>query len=215
MIRVVSEMLKSRHRLRTFDGLIVRDQLDSTPEGMLRSVVVERVEPGTPAELANIQKGDAIVRLGDVTVNCSYDVDRALLDRNANDHLALVVRRQSQETKTELVLQGVERSKTTMAELVWKKLGIAGSPLKGELVSRANAKLRGGLEVSQSNPNGAAAQAGISKGDILVGLKEWETMTLDNVAYVLSRPDLRSLMPLNFWIIRGGTLHQGMIKNMD
>jgi len=215
MIRVVADMLKTRHRQNTFDGLTVRDRLDSTPDGVLRTVVVERVEPGSPAELANLQKGDAIVRLGDVAVLCSYDVDRALLDRNPSDHLAVVSRRQSQESKAEMVLQAAERSKATLAELAWKKLGIVGSPLSGELVARVNRQLHGGLEIAQLNPDGAAARAGIKKGDILVGLHQWETLTLDNVAYVLTNPDLANFLPLSFYIVRGGQVRRGWLQQLD
>src|SRR5262249_12376304 len=138
MVRVVSEMLKSRNRNQVFDGLTVRDQLDNTAEGLLRSVVIERVEPGSPAESAKLQKGDTIVRLGDVAVLCSFDVDRALLERHANDHLAVVVRRQNQESKSELVLQAADKSKSTVTELVWKKLGVVGTPIQADVVSRIN-----------------------------------------------------------------------------
>jgi serine protease Do len=222
MVRVVSDMLKLRYRQQTCDGLFVRDVLDSSPEGLQRTVVIERVEPGSPAELANLQKGDAIVRLGDVTVLCSYDVDRALLDRNPGDRVAAVIRRQGQETKTELVLQPADRSKTTFAELAWKKLGIGGSPVNREIVARADPRLHGGLEITQLSPTGAAAQAGIKKGDILVGLgygtngtKQWETLTLDNVAYVLNNTDPSVTLPLGFWIIQGRDLKHGEFKRLD
>src|SRR5207244_4319421 len=75
MIRVVSDMLKARHRAVTFDGLICHDRLDNGTDGAVRCVVVDRVEPGTPAALANLQKGDVIVKLADVPVACSFDVD--------------------------------------------------------------------------------------------------------------------------------------------
>jgi serine protease Do len=222
MVRVVSDMLKLRYRQQTCDGLFLRDVLDSSPEGLERTVVVERVEPGSPAELANIQKGDAIVRLGEVTVLCSYDVDRALLDRNPGDRLAAVIRRQGQETKTELVLQAADHTKTTLAELAWKRLGIGGSPVSREIVTRVNPLLHGGLEITQINPNGAAGRAGIKKGDILVGLgfgtngtKQWETLTLDNVAYVLNNTDPSSSLPLGFWIIQGRELKHGEFKRLD
>jgi serine protease Do len=215
MIRVVSDLFKSRYRQNTSDGLTVRDKLDSTPDGLVRSVVVERVEPGSPAALANLQKGDMIVRLADVPVQCSYDVDRALLDRNADDRLAIVVRRQNQEGKGELVLQPADRGKANNTELVWKKLGVRLSPMNGELVSRVNKQLHGGLEVTQINADGAAGRAGIKKGDILVGLHQWETLSLDNVAYVLTNPDLQTFLPLSFYVVRGGQVRRGWIQQLD
>jgi serine protease Do len=215
MVRVVSDMLKARHRQNTYDGLFCRDKLDNTSEGMVRSVVVERVEAGSPAALANLQKGDVLLRLGDVPVCCSYDLDRALLDRNPNDRLPLLVRRQGQEQKAELVLQSAERSKSTASELVWTKLGVRLSPLSGEVVSRVNRQLHGGLEVVQINADGAAGRAGIKKGDILVGLHQWETLTLDNIVYVLTNPDLANFLPLSFYIVRSGQVRRGWMQQLD
>jgi len=215
MIRVVGDMLKTKHRQLTYDGMTVRDQLDSTPDGLIRTVVVERVEPGSPAAQANLQKGDAIVRLGDTAILCSFDVDRALLDRNANDRLTVAFRRQGQESKAELVLQSTSGTKTNVAETVWRKLGITVSSMNGEAISRVNRQLHGGLEIVQLNPDGAAGRAGIKKGDILVGLHQWETLTLDNVAFVVTNPELSTFMPLSFYIVRGGQVRRGWIQQLD
>ena len=40
-------------------------------------------------------------------------------------------------------------------------------------------------------------------GDVLVGMHIWETTTLDNVAYILNRPDFADLNPVKFFILRG------------
>jgi len=215
MVRVVSDMLKARHRQTTFDGLSVRDKLDVTGEGMIRSVVVERVEPGSPAAASNLQKGDVITRIADVNVFCSYDIDRGLLDRQPNETLSLVVRRQGVEQRTELVLQSADRTRSNVGDLVWKRLGLRVSPMSSEVVTRINAQLHGGLEVVLVRPDGAAAKAGLKKGDILVGLHQWETLTLDNVAYVLTNPDLGNFMPLSFYIIRSGQVRRGWVQQLD
>src|SRR4029079_5121687 len=141
----VGDMLKTKFRQLTYDGLTVRDQLDNTPDGLVRTVVVERVEPGSPAAQANLQRGDAILRLNDMPILCSFDVDRAMLDRNTNDHIAVAYRRQNQESKTDLVLQSADRTKTTVAETVWRKLGITANPTNGEAIQRVNRQLHGGL----------------------------------------------------------------------
>jgi serine protease Do len=69
--------------------------------------------------------------------------------------------------------------------------------------------------VIQLRSEGAAAKAGIKKGDILVGLHLWETLSLDNIAYVLTNPDLGSFMPLSFYIIRGGQVRRGWVQQLD
>jgi serine protease Do len=85
----------------------------------------------------------------------------------------------------------------------------------GELVSRVNRQLHGGLEVTAVDTDSAAARAGIRRGDILVGLHQWETLTLDNVVYVLSHPDLATFNPLSFHIVRGGQIRRGWMQQVD
>jgi serine protease Do len=85
-------------------------------------------------------------------------------------------------------------------------------PVDPEVVARVNRQLHGGLEVTTVDAEGAAARAGIRRGDILVGLHQWETLTIDNVAYVLVHPDLLSFNPLRFHVVRGGQIRQGWMQ---
>ena len=215
MIRVVTDMLRARRRQSAYDGLVCRDRLDQTAEGLVRNVVVERIEANSPAAAAGLRKGDVLVRMGTVAIRCGFDVERALLDRQQGEHIPVVVRRQDAEQKAELVLDPASRGRPGSAELVWRKLGIRLASVDGETVSRVNRQLHGGLEVVAVEPDGTAARAGIRRGDILVGLHQWETLTVDNVAYVLSHPDLASFNPLSFHIVRGSQIRRGWITQVD
>ena len=44
------------------------------------------------------------------------------------------------------------------------------------------------------------------KGDVLIGLHQWETITPDNVSFVLNHPDLASFSPVKYFLIRDGEL---------
>ena len=114
-----------------------------------------------------------------------------------------------------LVLATAERAGASPAELIWRKLGLRLSVLHPEQVSRSNGQLHGGLLVMELNPDGPAAKAGIQRGDILVGLHQWETISLDNVAFVLNHPDLSSFNPLRFFILRSGQVHRGWMQRVD
>jgi serine protease Do len=102
-----------------------------------------------------------------------------------------------------------------VADIVWRKLGMRLSPVNAELVARNNRQLHGGLAVVDLEPQGAAAKAGIQRGDILVGLHQWETLNLDNVTFVLNHPDLATFNPLRFFIVRAGQIHKGWFQQID
>jgi serine protease Do len=215
MVRSVAEMLKSRRRGQTSDGLLCRDRLDNTVDGPVRVVVVERTDG--PAAMAGVKAGDVVLQVDDVKVTCSYDVERGFLDHKSGDRVQVVVRRHDQEQKLDLVLAGSDRMlrPTATVDLVWTKLGVQLAPIPSEQVARLNRQLHGGLEIVNVQSDGVAAKAGLKKGDILVGLHQWETLSLDNVTYVLSHPDLSTFNPISFFILRGGQVRRGNLSSIN
>ena len=75
--------------------------------------------------------------------------------------------------------------------------------------------LHGGMEIVNVQAGGVAAKAGLKKGDILVGLHQWETLSMDNVTYVLSHPDLSTFNPMSFFILRGGQVRRGNLTPIN
>jgi serine protease Do len=226
MIRSVADMLRSRRRSGVYDGLAVRDRVDISSEVPSRSVVVERVDAGSPAAAANLRPGDTLVRIGDVRIVCSYDVERAFLDRNSNETVPVVVRRGDKDQQVDIALggspssrgvpAGVVRAQTgSSSDMIWAKLGVHLQAVATETVTRVNRQLNGGLEVIDISSDSPAAKAGMKKGDILVGLHTYETLSADNVIYVLSHPDLPTFQPLSFYILRSGQVRKGTMANVQ
>src|SRR5207245_11189316 len=113
------------------------------------------------------------------------------------------------------VRQSARRHPASPTDVVWKQLGLRLQPVEGDLVSRTSAQRHGGLAVVEVRPDSAAGKAGIQRGDILVGLHQWETITVDNVIFVLTHRDLPSFNPLSFYIVRSGQLHRGWIQQVE
>lgn len=214
MVEAVARMLRERNTRGGALGLLVRDRLDLSGKGPLRHVDVDLAEVDGPAHRAGLRTGDRLVRIGDVPIHCSYDVERSLLNRRAGETLPVVVRRDGREQRLELQLAPGSRTAGGIVELVWRKLGIQLSPAVPENVAKANPQLNGGLEVTMVQEDGLAARSGIRKGDILVGLHQWETLTLDNVRYVLNHPDLGTFQPLPFFILRDGQVRRGSLSDV-
>jgi len=64
-------------------------------------------------------------------------------------------------------------------------------------------RYHGGLRVVSVRTEGPAARQGIRPGDILVGMHVWETISKDNVVYILNHEDFERFQPTKFYVLRG------------
>lgn len=213
MIRVAGDMMSSRKRSGISLGLKLTDRVEPGSSPAIRSVSVDRVEG--PGANAGIRAGDVIVRVGEQKINSSLDVERALLERSAGEKVSLVVLRENEEKPVEIVLQAAERTPAQANDLVWRKLGIRFQVAPSDQVSRVNGQLRGGLYVTDVAPDSVAARAGFLRGDILIGLHQWETLSAENVNYVLSHPEFATFNPVRFFLIRNGQVRRGWLPQID
>jgi serine protease Do len=220
VLKVSADMLSSRKRNGLTHGLVVRDAVDATNNPVRRWAVVDQVEPGGPAEAAGLKAGDVIDKVGNVPVKCALDVERAYLDQPGGTKLDVVARRAKEEMKLVVALKPIGRAVpgVTVAaggDAVWRRLGIKVDPVAAETVSRVNKELRGGLAIADVNPDSPAARAGFRRGDVLIGLHQWETISADNVTFVLNHPDLASFFPLKYFLIHNGELKRGYLPGVD
>ncbi len=222
-MRVASDMLSIKRRTGLTHGLTVQDMLDVSGNPIHRWAKISRVEPNSPGDKAGLKVGDVFDKAGELKVICALDLERAFLDRTAGDKVAMVVRRAASNKgeggeviKADIVLRPFEKAPAPLpAELVWKKLGIKVQPAPVDQVVKVNPQLHGGLLITEVDLETAAAKAGFQRGDILIGLHQWETVNLDNVSYVLNHPDLGTFSPLRFIRIRGGQLQRGVFPKLD
>ncbi|MBN2294633.1 MAG: PDZ domain-containing protein, partial [Pirellulales bacterium] len=98
-------------------------------------------------------------------------------------------------------------------ESSWQVLGLELKRITPEQFRKKyKTRYRGGLAVTAVRPNSPAAAQGIQEGDVLVGMHIWETVSLDNVSYILKRLDLNKKDPIQFYILRGGETFVGHLS---
>jgi serine protease Do len=219
VIPKAADLIGVRRRTGLRHGLILRDAAhrDATESPAVRSVLVDAVEPNSPAAAAGFKVGDVIERTDDIPTVTSIDFERGLIEKAAGAKVPVKVRRDGSATDLELLLQaGAKAPAAAVAapDLVWKKLGAKFAPVGADAVAKANPQLRGGLLVTEVAPGGAFATAGVQKGDILVGLHLWEALSLDNVTFVLNHKDLSTFLPLKYFVSRDGKLKDGLISSV-
>jgi serine protease Do len=215
MITVASDLISLQRRTGLSHGITCRNKVDTTNNPVTRTCFVERVETGSAAERAGVRPGDQLLQVGGIDIRSSLDVERGFLERASGDKVAITVRRGIEEKSLELTIpagsRGLVASSASSTDIVWHKLGVRLTPVDASLVAEANPQLRGGALVEAIDPEGPAARAGIQRGDILIGLHQFETLNADNVQWVLNHPDLASFSPLKFFLVRGGKLRSGML----
>lgn len=209
--RVVTKLMSVRNLRNIWHGMAceMADELDPSPAS--GRVIVGKVENGSPAADAGFQPGDRLVAVDGRPITFAYDLERALLDKEPRQPVPVIMVRAGREQRMNLVVQPAPGASREVSEGVYKKLGarFSEAPL-GLDVSTVSPQLRGGITVIEVARKGAASRAGLLPGDILVGLQSWETLSIDNVAYVLSRSS--SATPLRFFAIRAGQIHRGWIN---
>jgi serine protease Do len=176
----------------------------STDAPGAHGMVVGAVEAKSPAAEAGLVAGDVVVAVGDAEVRRPLDFQRAMLDHAPGQTLRLTVRRSGNPVTLNLTLGRAPESQRMAAQPAWELLGVELRPVPSEeFRNNHQTRYRGGLTVTLVRPNSPAAAQGIAAGDVLVGMHIWETTTLDNVAYILKRPDFADLNPVKFFILRG------------
>ncbi len=193
---IVTELLSSERIDKTWHGIVGRS--DSTS-----GVTVDSVNRESPAESAGVRPGDVITRVADVTVTSQLDVERAMLGRKPGETVMVNINRGGEETTIQIPLAAARPQQASQEERCWHELGLKVELMPVVKVQRLQSRYRGGLLVTGIRGGGPANEQGIREGDILVGLHVWETISPDNVVYVLDKAREDNLGQLKFYVLRG------------
>ncbi len=204
VIEVAERLLAACNVAGGLQGVTFQGRRDDPNSGL----VVEAVEADSAGSKSGLQVGDVMTAVGQFTIERKLDVHRALLDLEAGDNVALIVQRDGEPLTLELTLPSAAAPRAASTAVrstpAWEFLGLDLTPIADEdFQRRFQTQYRGGLEINAIRPNSPAATQGIAPGDVLVGMHLWETISLDNVGYVINRPDLAQLSPIKFYILRG------------
>jgi serine protease Do len=209
----------------TYHGLIAKD----VKSGETRMLMVDGVHADSPAALAGLKTGDVIIKAGHVDVTDAVDWERAFLGRPVGDKIEISLKRNDKLESASLSLAAYTGSRISLnpevavnprstpgadEERYWQQLGMRLTVLAANQKALVGPKYRGGMRVTEVRPEGPAAANGIQKGDILVGLDKWETLSADNVNWILNQqqPQLSDgQVSMKFYVIRGQETRYGYL----
>lgn len=205
----VAATLLASSGAKSWHGLVAAPDAPASLSGMK----LASIEKKSPAAEAGLKEGDVLTAVGETEVHRALDFQREMLDRKAGDKVDVTVRRGGKALNVSLVLGDVPEPSRTANNSTWETLGLdlQAVPAAEFKQKFPHTRYRGGLLVGDVRPNSPAAEQGIRAGDVLVGMHIWETVSLDNVAYILKRPDFNSITPVKFFILRGNETLYGFM----
>ncbi len=168
-----------------------------------RGALVNSVQPGGPAERAGLRRGDVIVGFDGTPVTDSNSLRNRVASTQPGAEVTLTLTRDNREQQVKVTLGELPsgRSNTDTegggGRSDTGKLGIGVAPLTPELASRLG--LPGdaqGLVVTDVDPVGPAADAGVQEGDLIVEANRQPVRSVDDLQAAVQQEGSRPLLLL-------------------
>ncbi len=211
VMEVAAKLMSIEHIDRRWHGVVLKK-----PGLTNARVVVDRVATDSPAARGELEPGDEITTVGQLSVQRALDLERALLERKTGEEVEITVRRGRDPVKLSLILASVPQPSDPINDIAWEVMGLKLRTISPIQFRKYNTHYDGGLEVSAIRPGSPAARHGIRRGDVLlgmlVGVNRWETTSMEDVSYILTVADLPEDESVKFWILRGQEVRQGNMR---
>ena len=212
--KLIARLLNTGRLNDTYHGLVTHDVKSAQ---QLR-LVVDAAEPDSPAAVAGLKTGDVVLQAGQVTVLDQADLERAFLGHAPGENVDVVVQRAAERVtlKVQLVKNPVapvvRANNESIDDQIWRQIGVRLSAVTPTQLGAFRTRYRGGMRITEVRADSPASRQGIRADDILVGLHLWETVSLENISYILHHPKLATYDPLKFYLLRGQEMRYGSLR---
>ena len=162
-------------------------------------VIVQRVEPNSPAATAGLRSGDILLEINQRPAYRELDWQCALINAGNRKPVTVTVSHDGEERTVRVATQPIDRV-SQPAE--WDTLGLKLTPASKQEMANRHPMYKRGLRVTKVRPGSPADDEGILPGDILVAMRGWKTESIENLMYILEQPDVAQQKPFMFYILR-------------
>lgn len=171
-------------------------------EGETPIFKVTGVDKDSPADAAGLRIGDTLTKIGEQKIQRQLDVELALLNRTLNEEVTLAVDRAGETGKQLAIVTKSVSGATNVSDLAWRTMGVRVKPMPEPDFAQLSSRYRGGLQVTAVRAGSPAEVEGIQIGDILVGMHDWETISYENLDYILKNKSVTTRGAIRFYILR-------------
>jgi serine protease Do len=160
--RVVAELIEHGEILPVTLGIEFQDLDPALREVMnlppnIRGVLINRIDPGSPADEAGLRRGDVLSQLDGKKLQSARQLFEILETVTPNQQLALALWRDTETLKVSLRAQEIPDN--VAEEMARRLLGLSLNP-----------NPQGGYLISQVRANSPSARKGLAEGDLLLAV---------------------------------------------
>jgi Do/DeqQ family serine protease len=174
----------------------------------VKGILINSVTPGSPAERAGLKVGDVITAVEGQKVSDSNALRNRIASAGPGAEVNLTIYRDGREQQQRIRLaelnvgrQGDEGGAPGRGQGTGAKLGISVEPLTAQAAQQLRLNITEGLLVRDVDPGGAAADAGIAEGDVIVQVNRQAVKSPADLASAIRDSGTRAVLLL---INRGG-----------
>ncbi len=203
-------------------NMMHREAMKSTSVGFDVSTVYKKHQPHLVTKYVRdsstkLRVGDVVEKINGVAASRRLDLERQLVGVSSKRSLVLTVRRGNQVFDTSVKLKGsisrVQANRVIRKPTkAWNVLGVALEKIPLSEFRSISSKYNGGMRVVDVRSNSPAQMAEIQKGDVLIGIIDWETTSVENIQYIMNQPIVRNQPELKYYIIRNGETLVGNLQ---
>ncbi len=180
--QVVAQLIKKGNVTRGWLGVSIQPVTDEIAQSFglqkARGALVSDVMAGSPAEKAGIKQGDVIARFAGKEIKDPRQLQLVVADVPAGQKVDVDLFRNGKPLTVSVTLSSTDsaaalKPKSTEPQAGWFGLTVEELP--------KNLRIRGlaGVIVTEIEPDGIAAEAGIQKGDIIMSVNQKRVANLD------------------------------------
>jgi serine protease Do len=194
---IAKEILMDRSQQRVKLGL----NLSVTFRQRSPRVTIAEVSRNSLASDAGLKKDDVITHVNGDVIEWPVFVYQQLLQSQQGEQLEVTVERSGTSRVLYLSMGNIVPPEDVLSSRVWDEIGIRVEPINFKAASKQK-NYRGGLKITEVKASSPATKQGLRSGDILLGLHKWETVTFENLNYVLNTEMFQTREPMSFYIYR-------------
>jgi serine protease Do len=211
-VRVADQLRTSgkvtRGRIGVQIGEVTKDVGESLGLPKAQGALVQRVEPGSPAERGGLEAGDIILKFNNTNIEKSTDLPRLVGATKPGTRSTLTIWRKGASREVALTIAELEpdkiakkEEKKAKPEQIPNSLGLVVSDLSE--AQKKELKIDGGVLVDASE--GASARAGLRPGDVIMRINNNDVKDSKQFGGLVSKLDPKRIAVL---LVRRGDASQ-------